>query len=290
MALELQKEADDPKLIRPAQSALYQPALALEFFKAAGRPEAFAAGKPIFVEEAGATGMVPEGSRMYLLVEGEVTLSVHQKPTFAIARGEIFGEMGSISQLPRTATATARTDCKVLSLDEKQFQAAAAKAPEFALMLMNIIMNRLRMTIAMLAATKALKDGEARERRVFDDLMLKELLEAMHHRQPQHCPLNKVIMKEGEAGVFMYVVLEGRVVVSIKGKAVEHVSTGGVFGEMALVDQSPRAATATAESDCDLLAITRKDFLDLVKGNPAFGVHLLKAAADRLRSMTAHRG
>jgi CRP-like cAMP-binding protein len=57
---------------------------------------------------------------------------------------------------------------------------------------------------------------------------------------------------------------------------------------MALVDQSPRAATATAETDCDLLSVNRTDFLALVKTNPAFAVALLKGLADRLRYMTSH--
>ena len=76
----------------------------------------------------------------------------------------------------------------------------------------------------------------------------------------------------------MYVVLSGRVAISIKSKIVEWVGPGGVFGEMALVDQSPRAATATAETDCDLLSINRGDFLTMVKTNPDFVVSLLKAA------------
>jgi CRP-like cAMP-binding protein len=87
----------------------------------------------------------------------------------------------------------------------------------------------------------------------------------------------------------MYVVLSGRVAISIKSKIVEWVGPGGVFGEMALVDQSPRAATAIAETDCDLLAINRGDFLMMVKTNPVFAVSLLKAAADRLRDMTSRR-
>jgi CRP-like cAMP-binding protein len=58
---------------------------------------------------------------------------------------------------------------------------------------------------------------------------------------------------------------------------------------MALVDQSPRAATAVAETDCDLLTINRADFLTMVKTNPDFTVSLLKAAADRLRDMTSRR-
>ena len=56
--------------------------------------------------------------------------------------------------------------------------------------------------------------------------------------------------------------------ISIRGAVVERVGPGGVFGEMALVDQSPRSANAAAETDCTLLAINRNVFLNLVKADP----------------------
>ena len=73
---------------------------------------------------------------------------------------------------------------------------------------------------------------------------------------------------------------------TIKSKVVERVGPGGVFGEMALVDQSPRAASAITDGNCSLLAINRNDLLALVKAKPAFAVSLLKAVAERLRRMT----
>jgi len=85
----------------------------------------------------------------------------------------------------------------------------------------------------------------------------------------------------------MYVVLEGRVAISLRGSVVERVGPGGVFGEMALIDQSTRAANAAAETDCVLLGISRNVFLSLVKANPSFGVSLLTAIAERVRSMAA---
>ena len=60
---------------------------------------------------------------------------------------------------------------------------------------------------------------------------------------------------------------------------------GGVFGEMALVDQSVRAATATAETPCKLLAVNRAVFLHLVKTSPAFGAALLAGLAERAKDM-----
>ncbi len=81
----------------------------------------------------------------------------------------------------------------------------------------------------------------------------------------------------------MYVVLEGRVSISVSNRIVERLGPGGMFGEMALVDRSARAATATAETDCSLLAINRNDFLALMKAKPAFGASLLKSIALRMQ-------
>ena len=94
---------------------------------------------------------------------------------------------------------------------------------------------------------------------------------------------NKVIVKEGQAGVMMYVVLEGRLAVSIRDKLVEKIGPGGVFGEMALVDRTPRLATVVSETDCGLLAIGRNTFLDLIRASPDFAVSLLGAVGDRAR-------
>jgi CRP-like cAMP-binding protein len=155
-------------------------------------------------------------------------------------------------------------------------------------MLMNIIINRLRLTAALVSKNLA-ETEKWHERRVFDEKVLAGLVDQLQHRPAVHAAANKVIMSEGEGGVFMYVVLEGRVAISIKSKVIERVGPGGVFGEMALVDQSPRAARAVTETQCSLLSINRNDFLSAVKTNPAFAVSLLKALADRLRYMTSHR-
>jgi CRP-like cAMP-binding protein len=58
-----------------------------------------------------------------------------------------------------------------------------------------------------------------------------------------------------------------------------------MFGEMALVDRSARAASAKADTDCRLLAINRTDFLGLVRSKPAFGASLLKSIAVRMQQL-----
>jgi CRP-like cAMP-binding protein len=65
------------------------------------------------------------------------------------------------------------------------------------------------------------------------------------------------------------------------------VSPGGIFGEMALVDQSPRVASATADVYSELLAVDRPSLLEAVKAQPAFAMAMLRAVVERLRHMNA---
>ena len=289
MVIGMKKEdAPGPKPgAAPAKTSLYQPAVALQFFKAFGKPETVAKGKAIFVEnERG--GVFSAGTKMYLLLEGDVTLSVGKKPIGIVNQGEIFGEMASISHSPRSATATAKSECKVIALDEKQFLTAMSKAPEFAIMLMSIIINRVRETVARLTTGGRLAESDRwNQAAVFDEKLMADLQRQFEDKPPSLHEINKVIMKEGDRGVFMYLVMEGVIAISIADKVVEKIGPGGVFGEMALVDQAERVATATAETDCTMLSINRNDFMGLVKTKPAFALSLLKALSERLRFMTA---
>ena len=279
---------EELNFVTRAQTKIYDPAVAQAFFQAAGTTETVAKGNTFFLENEKTGGMFSKGAKMYYVLDGEVSLLVGRKVISTIAKEAIFGEMATLAQLPRSATAAAKTDCKVISLDEKQFRKAIEKKPDFALMLMNIIISRLRETITLLTSSRALSDDESMSRRsVFDKKLLASMVEEYEGHPPMHAAKHKVIMTEGEAGAFMYLVLEGRIRVSIKDRHVETIGAGGVLGEMALVDQAPRIGTATAETDCTLLAINRKDFLLFVKTKPDFSLSLLKALAERLRHMNS---
>jgi len=97
-------------------------------------------------------------------------------------------------------------------------------------------------------------------------------------------------MTEGELGGALFVVLEGRVAIRIGDCVVEKVGAGGLFGEMSLVDRTPRLASAVAETDSALLAMSRHMFLHLVKRSPKFGAALLKAVGERAAFMASRRG
>jgi CRP/FNR family transcriptional regulator, cyclic AMP receptor protein len=85
----------------------------------------------------------------------------------------------------------------------------------------------------------------------------------------------------------MFVVMKGTVAISIGGKLVERVGPGGVFGEMALVERSPRLASASAETDCVLLGVHRNAFLALIQNRPDFAITLLGAIGERAKFVTS---
>jgi CRP-like cAMP-binding protein len=102
---------------------------------------------------------------------------------------------------------------------------------------------------------------------------------------PRLCGPGEVIFSEFDMGAEMYVILEGEVELKIGGTVVETLGPGEPFGEMALIDQVPRTATATAKTACKLAVIPEKRFLFLVQTAPFFALQIMKVMADRLRKM-----
>jgi len=106
-----------------------------------------------------------------------------------------------------------------------------------------------------------------------------------HDEQAESFPPDHVVFRAGEPGDSMFAVLEGTVAIVIHGQTVEVVGAGGVFGEMALVEDRPRIATAVVGAAAKLVTIGRKRFRFLVQQNPYFALQLMKVMADRLRRM-----
>jgi CRP-like cAMP-binding protein len=270
------------------ENALYSPTVALQFFKSEGKLQDIPQGKTIFAESEKSLPFLLMRQRMYLLLEGEVSVLAKDTPIATVGKGEIFGEMASINQAPRSAAAVAKTPCRVIALDDKQFQAALAKRPEFALMLMSVMVGRLRDTIGRLSRD-GLEVGAWKEATMLGEDVLAGLGQQIGQAARFRYNAGKLIMREGAVGVVAYVVLEGRVAITIGDTLMEKVGPGGIFGEMALVERTPRLASATAETDCMLLAISRLEFVRLVKKNPRFGAALLSAVSERARAMTSRR-
>ena len=105
--------------------------------------------------------------------------------------------------------------------------------------------------------------------------------------EPRVCQAGETIFREYDMGAEMYVVLEGEIDLMIGSNVVETLGAGEPFGEMALIDQVPRTATAVSRTVSKLAVITERRFLFLVQTAPHFALQIMKVMADRLRKMNA---
>ena len=93
----------------------------------------------------------------------------------------------------------------------------------------------------------------------------------------------EVIFRDGDAGDCFFAVLDGTVEIVLDGQTVETVSPGGVFGEMALIDSSPRSASAVARDAVRVAAVGKPRFMFLVQQTPFFALEIMHVLAERLR-------
>ena len=91
------------------------------------------------------------------------------------------------------------------------------------------------------------------------------------------------VFLEGAAADGMYAMLEGEVEIVMNGQVRETVPPGGIFGELALLDDQPRSATAVARTDCTIAVVNARRFETLVQQTPYFALQVMRVMAERLR-------
>jgi CRP/FNR family transcriptional regulator, cyclic AMP receptor protein len=109
----------------------------------------------------------------------------------------------------------------------------------------------------------------------------------LYSRFGKKIPAGTVLFHEGDRGEDMYIIQSGKVKISkhIRGveKTLATLEKGEFFGEMAILNDKPRSASAETVEDCELLLIDRKTFDTLIRGNAEIAVRFIKRLADRLR-------
>ena len=110
------------------------------------------------------------------------------------------------------------------------------------------------------------------------DPEIERLAEAMKERS---FPEGDVILTEGEGGVGFFVISEGTVRYSVNGRDVGSGGAGDYFGEVALLNEGPRAATVTAATDVTVYGLMRWEFRALVEENADIASRLRQVMAKR---------
>ena len=132
-----------------------------------------------------------------------------------------------------------------------------------------------------------------REVRLFKDIAQPELTTLAETLRERPLKRGQVLVREGEAGEEMFVVLRGSMVISkaVTGRVEQvlaRIGPGDFFGEMSLFDRSPRSATVQADADATLLVLDREALRRLTEQNPraaaAFFHALAQVFIERLRA------
>jgi len=95
----------------------------------------------------------------------------------------------------------------------------------------------------------------------------------------------KALTREGAHGGEFFIVVEGAVRIDRDGKEINRLGPGDFLGEIALIDQGPRTATATAEGPCRVMVLTTSAFTSMLRQNPGVENKILRVLARRVRDL-----
>jgi serine/threonine protein phosphatase PrpC len=126
---------------------------------------------------------------------------------------------------------------------------------------------------------------------LFKHLTYKEIMYLLNVTVVRDYNAGERIITEGAAGEELFVILGGKVRLHKSEAFITHLGRGAHFGEMALVDRSPRSASATADEPTRMLMLRRRDFYEIIRKQPGLSTKMLWAfvqvLAERLRKTTA---
>ncbi|MCR4689295.1 MAG: cyclic nucleotide-binding domain-containing protein [Saccharofermentans sp.] len=264
------------------------------------------------------------GNTFFQLIEGSAAVykdygEEDQVKIAVLEQGQYFGEMAVIENYPRSSTVVADGDCKVTEIAAEQLKDYLSENPDKIISIMKVLGNRIKsMTDECNQAKKALDDARketsSNKYDGFFNMMRKQSIyfsnknfqmerpsaEALREAgkgvessdKTETYPYGTIIFKQGEDGRSLYIVHEGSIgLFTNYGEANElkltDVEPVACFGEMGMLSDEPRTATAVVQtSGTRVEIIDEEDLEGLFKSNPEKIDMILKNLSYRLRSIT----
>ncbi|WP_315704951.1 MULTISPECIES: Crp/Fnr family transcriptional regulator [unclassified Bradyrhizobium] len=127
-----------------------------------------------------------------------------------------------------------------------------------------------------------------RQHPIFRDLEADALDQLCRYAKPTTLRRGAAIFSKGDSGNSLYAVISGTVKISVsspdgRNAILNLISAGELFGEVAVLDGGERTADATANTNCEIFVIDRRDFLPFVRSQPALAMKFIELLCDRLR-------
>jgi CRP/FNR family cyclic AMP-dependent transcriptional regulator len=118
----------------------------------------------------------------------------------------------------------------------------------------------------------------------FQGLSRGELLEVAKVTEDLEVDEGRVLTREGQSGSEFFVIIEGEVAVTKDGQEVRTLGPGDFFGEIALIEDTPRTATVTAKTPLRFFVLTRQAFRSLLAHQPELEQNVLAALQERVEA------
>jgi CRP-like cAMP-binding protein len=203
------------------------------------------------------------GDALYVVAEGAVVPIAEGEPRKKLAvleEGDFFGEIGLVTERPRSATIEALVDTKLLAIDRSLVSELVQRQPAVLTVLLRYLRDRL---IRRLVRTSPF----------FTSLPAAERETVAARFRFLEAADGAMLVRQGQPSSGLYALLSGRVRVihsdGVGDKQLATLEAGDVFGEMSMLSGEPGIATCLCDGKCWVLALSRKDFLELAREKPA---------------------
>jgi len=251
------------------------------------------------------------GDSFHVVLEGEPSVTTPDGHEQGLLPGDHFGELSLLDGAPRAATVTAHGGVTTGRVSRADFQGVLHEEPTLAVALLPglaLVVRDMLRTDAQRIPDQG-RVGDSREGgdeavgkvlegidalgwlMVLRHVTLFEALPERHlHRLAKHVTVERyesgaTVVVAGAPGDALHVILNGRARVRTPGGHTRTLDANDCFGELALIDGAPRAATVSAVSELTTARIARADFQKLLKAEPDMAIGLLDGVMPTVRDL-----
>lgn len=261
-------------------------------------------------------------SWMYSICKGSVDIfsgygTSNEKKLITLTEGQFFGEIGLIAVMPRTATAVAAEEQVVLEqISNEDFEDYLKNHPENLQPIMSSVSKRIReLTDDLSMITQMINEalgkrgkgtgwlagsvhkllGKLKAKKTADNefAIMSKRQQALSGEIPPviHFRAGDVIFRAGEQADCMYDIYDGSVGIyadyqAQNEKLLARLNADDTFGEMGILDDMPRSASAVCLTDCAVQVIKPESFMAFFQQKPAKVLQILMQMCMRLRDLT----